>query len=207
MNLSDLNPCPHPLLIVVSGPSGVGKDYILSSLKKHPAGDGLHIMVTNTTRAMRPGEKQDIDYHFISLSEFQDLIATGGLFEYARVYGNWYGVPWAPVKEALAAGRDVIVKVDVQGARTIKQAVPQAILVFLCPPSMEELAERLRQRNTESPLQLETRLRTAEAEMREMAHFDYAIVNPRGPANSVIAGLEAIIAAEKLRVNPRECRL
>jgi guanylate kinase len=207
MNLSDLNPCPHPLLLVLSGPSGVGKDYVLSILKKQSAAAGLGVVVTNTTRPMRPGETQDVDYHFISLEEFQALIAGGGLLEYANVYGNWYGVPRAPVKAALAAGRDVIIKVDVQGARTIKSAVPEAVLVFLSPPSIQELAGRLRQRNTESPSQLERRLKTAESEMMEMARFDYVIVNASGQVNRVIAGIEAIIAAEKLRVNPRECRL
>jgi guanylate kinase len=207
MNLSDLNPCPHPLLLVLSGPSGVGKDYVLSILKKQSAAAGLGVVVTNTTRPMRPGETQDVDYHFISLEEFQALIAGGGLLEYANVYGNWYGVPRAPVKAALAAGRDVIIKVDVQGARTIKSAVPEAVLVFLSPPSIQELAGRLRQRNTESPSQLERRLKTAESEMMEMARFDYVIVNAIGQVNRVIAGIEAIIAAEKLRVNPRECRL
>jgi guanylate kinase len=207
MRLSDLNPCPHPLLLVLSGPSGVGKDYVLSNLKRRPAAEGLSAIITSTTRTMRPGEKQDVDYHFVSPAEFQDLIATGGLLEYANVYGNWYGVPKNPVKAALASGRDAIIKVDVQGARTIKNIAPEAVLVFLSPPSIEELSERLKQRNTESPAQLETRLKKAEAEMLEMAHFDYVIINARGRVDQVIAGVEAIISAEKLRVNPRECRL
>ena len=203
MNPSNLNPCPHPLLLVLSGPSGVGKDYVLSSLKRRPAAEGLSVVVTNTTRSMRPGEKQDIDYHFVTISEFQQMIATGGLLEYANVYGNWYGVPKSPVKAALASGRDAIIKVDVQGARTIRNMVPDAVLVFLSPPTMEELTERLKQRNTESPAQLETRLKTAEAEMLEMAHFDYVIINAHGRVDQVIAGVEAIISAEKLRVNPQ----
>jgi guanylate kinase len=207
MRLSDLNPCPHPLLLVLSGPSGVGKDYVLSNLKRRPVAEGLSAIITSTTRPMRPGEKQDVDYHFLSPTEFQDLIATDGLLEYANVYGNWYGVPKNPVKVALASGRDAIIKVDVQGARTIKNIAPEAVLVFLSPPSMEELTERLKQRNTESPEQLETRLKTAEAEMLEMARFDYVIINSHGRVDQVIAGVEAIISAEKLRVKPRECRL
>ena len=207
MKQSDLNPCPHPLLLVISGPSGVGKDFVLNAVKNRPAAERLAPIITNTTRPMRPGETQDADYHFVSLAEFQAMIATGGLLEYANVYGNWYGVPKAPVRQALAAGWDAVIKVDVQGARSIKQAAPEAVLVFISPPSIDELAQRLKKRNTESPEQLERRLKTAETEMMEMPRFDYVIVNYSGQVERVIAGLEAIITAEKLRVNPRECRL
>ena len=207
MKLNSFNPPPHPLLLVLSGPSGAGKDYVLASLKNRPGLSGLSAVVTNTTRPRRPGETQDADYHFVSLAEFQRLIETGGLLEYANVYGNWYGVPREPVRAALERGRDVIIKVDVQGARSIRQAVPQAVLIFLAPPSMEELAARLKKRNTEAPEQLERRLKTAEAEMTEMPLFDYVIVNENGRVDRVIASMEAVIAAEKLRVSPRECRL
>ncbi len=198
---------PPALVLVLSGPSGVGKDYVLNSLKNRESARELCTIVTNTTRPMRPGEIQDADYHFVPLDEFQEMIVGGGLLEYASVYGNWYGVPRAPVKEALSRGRDVVIKVDVQGARTIKQALPQAVLVFLAPPSMTELAERLKKRNTESPQQLERRLATAEAEMTQMPLFDYVIINENGQVDRVIADLEAIIRAEKLRVSPRECSL
>jgi guanylate kinase len=174
-------------VLVLSGPSGVGKDYVLNIMKSRPAASGLFTVVTNSTRPQRPGEVQDADYHFPAAHEFETMIAGGGLLEYANVYGNWYGVPRAPVKAALERGQDVIIKVDVQGARTIKQAVPQAVLVFLSPPSMEELAGRLRRRNTESPEQLARRLETAEGEMQQMPLFDYVMVNESGQVDKVIA--------------------
>jgi guanylate kinase len=207
MNPLESNPCSHPLLVVVSGPSGVGKDHVLAALKCRSSSGNLAVITTNTTRAMRPGEIQDSDYHFISLEEFQNLISSGGLLEYANVYGNWYGVPRAPVRQAMESGRDVIIKVDVQGAKTIKKSVPGALLIFLIPSSMAELAERLRKRNTERADDLERRLKTAESEMQEMPHFDYVIVNANGLANRVIDGIEAIMTAEKLRVHPEECRI
>lgn len=207
MNLPESNPCSHPLLVVVSGPSGVGKDHILSALKHRTSSSNLAIIVTNTTRAMRPGEIQGTDYHFISLEEFQNLLSSGGLLEYANVYGNWYGVPRSAVRHAMESGKDVIIKVDVQGAMAIKKSIPDALLVFLIPSSMTELAERLKKRNTETRDDLERRLKTAESEMMELPHFDYVIVNANGFANRVIDGIESIITAEKLRVNPKECRI
>ena len=207
MNPSELNPCPKPIFIVLSGPSGVGKDFVLNSLKARPANTDLAFIVTNTTRPMRMGEIQDANYHFVTPARFQEMIATSDLLEHANVYGNWYGVPKGPVKAAFAAGHDVIIKVDVQGAQTIKRAIPQAVLIFLSPHSLSELAERLRKRNTESPVDLARRLKTAETEMLAVSGFDYVIVNKNGQVDKVITALEAIITAERLRVNQREYRL
>jgi len=206
MNPSNINQHHKPILLVLSGPSGVGKDFVLNILKAQPLATNLTTIVTNTTRPMRAGEIQDTNYHFVSLAEFQRMIAANELLEYANVYNNWYGVPKRPVRTELAAGHDVIIKVDIQGARTIKQAIPQAILVFLSPSALSELAERLRKRNTESPDDLARRLKTAEAEMTTIPDFDYVIVNKNGQADRVIAALEAIITAEKLRVNRDEYR-
>ncbi len=192
------------LLFVISGPSGVGKDAVLSRVKEllH-----LYFPITATTRPWRAEERDGVDYHFVSEARFQEMMQHGELLEWARVYGHWYGVPKQGVKEALARGQDVIVKVDVQGAATIKNLLPQAVLIFLTPPSMEELKERLKQRSTESIADLELRIQTAQEEMGKLPLFDYVVVNRKGEVDSAVAQIEAIIAAEKCRVNPRVVEL
>ena len=136
-----LNLPAKPLLIVLSGPSGVGKDAVLDGLKK--TGYPLEYITTVTTRSQRAKERNDVDYHFVSTEKFQEMTKHEELLEWAKVYGNWYGIPRQPVKQALDQGRDTVVKVDVQGAATIKKILPQAVFIFLVPPSIEELAERL----------------------------------------------------------------
>jgi guanylate kinase len=196
---------PRPLVIVLSGPSGVGKDFILSRLKEN--GPPLGFITTCTTRPPRPAEVDGQDYRFLARGEFERLLAQNELLEHASVYGYLYGVPKQPVREALARGQDVFLKVDVQGARTIKQTLPEAVLVFLAPPSLAELSARLRGRRTESPADLERRLQTAAVEMNEVSIFDYVIINHNGGADTVVAELSAIVTAEKLRVRPREYTL
>jgi guanylate kinase len=194
-----------PLLIVLSGPSGAGKDAILSRMKKsgHPA----QSITTVTTRPRRAKEKNNVDYHFVSVESFQRMIKNNELLEWANVYGNWYGVPKEPVKRALDMGRDVIVKVDIQGAATIKKILPQAVFIFIVPPSRGELVKRLKQRHTESPFDLALRLKTAEEEMKQLPLFDYIVVNRQDEIELAVSAIEAIITAEKHRVNPREIRL
>ena len=204
MNQIESNPRVRPVVLVLSGPSGVGKDFVLGKLRARPLASSFSAIVTNTTRAMRVGELQDADYHFITLAEFQKMIDQNELLEYANVYGNWYGVPKEPVRVALAAGRDAIIKVDVQGAQAIKHAIPQAILVFLMPPSLDELARRLRKRNTEIQSDFSRRLKTAEEEMTKTPLFDYVIVNESGQVDQVVDKLETIVATEKLHVHPLE---
>jgi guanylate kinase len=193
------------LLVVLSGLSGAGKDAVLAGLRGsvYP----LEFIVTITTRARRPGEKDGVHYRFVSQDEFQRLIDQGELLEWASVYGNWYGVPRGPVKGALAAGKDVIVKVDVQGAATIKKLLPQAVSIFLTPPSKEELVQRLKSRRTESPADLELRVKTAEGELQQLPLFDYIVFNRRGETARAVAEIEAIITAEKCRVVLRELTL
>ena len=197
-----LNIDPKPLLLVLSGPSGAGKDAVLTRLKK--MGFPLEFIVTVTTRPRRNSEKDNIDYHFVSGESFQKMIEAKELLEWAKVYGNWYGVPRQPVKQALAEGRDTILKVDIQGAATIKKILPQAVFIFLMPLLKEDLVTRLRERNSESASDLDLRLRTAEEEMKKLPIFDYAIVNKHGQIDQVISEIKAIITAEKLRVAPRE---
>jgi guanylate kinase len=192
-----------PLLIVLSGPSGAGKDAILSRLKK----SGYHFITTVTTRPPRAEEKDNIDYHFVSVENFRKMLKNKKLLEWANVYGNWYGVPKAPLKQALDKGQDTVVKVDIQGAATIKKIAPQAVFIFVAPPSMKELITRLKKRQTESPIDFALRLKTAGMEMKKMPLFDYVVVNRQGEIDLVVSEIEAIITTEKHRVKPREIRI
>jgi len=196
---------PSPLLIVLSGPSGVGKDAVLTRLRE--SGYPLGYITTLTTRTQRPNEKDGVDYHFVSEAKFREMLDGNAMLESANVYGNWYGVPRAAVKEALDRGEDVIIKIDVQGAATIRRIAPRAVFIFLTGPSIEELSNRLGQRLTESPDQLAVRLRTAEEEMKQLHLFDYVVVNREGEIDAAVSRIEAIITAEKCRVNPRQIEL
>jgi guanylate kinase len=191
-----------PMLIVLSGLSGVGKDAVLNGLRR--CGLPLEFIVTVTTRKPRPRERDGVHYHFVSGERFQELIYGGELLEWASVYGNRYGTPRQPVREALAAGRDAIVKVDSQGAAAIKKMAPGAVLIFLATPSLADLDQRLRRRRTESAGDLELRLRTAEEELQQLHLFDYIVLNRRGALDRAIEDVRAIITAEKCRVAPRD---
>jgi guanylate kinase len=194
-----------PLLIILSGPSGVGKDAVLTRMRG--LGYPLRFITTLTTRPQRTNERNDVDYHFVSIERFEEMIRTGKLLEWAKVYGNWYGVPREEVKQALDKGEDTIIKVDTQGAASIKKILPQAIFIFLMPPSIEDLLIRLQQRHTESPAELALRLKTAEEEMNQLPLFDYVAVNRWDEIDQAVSGIKAIIAAEKCRVSPREIAL
>jgi guanylate kinase len=202
---SPLGPENKPLLIVLSGLSGAGKDVVLNKLRE--GGCPVEFITTVTTRAKRPNEQDGVHYHFISREKYQEMIGRNELLESANVYGNWYGVPKAAVKRALEQGKDVIIKIDVQGAATIKKAVPQAVLIFLATPSMEELAQRLSQRRTETQSDLELRLNTAAGELKRLAMFDYIIINRKNQADRAVEDIRSIIAAEKCRVKQRETSL
>ena len=193
------------MLIILSGPSGVGKDAVLTRMKE--TGYDIEYITTTTTRTQRPGEQNGRDYHFVPGERFQEMIQGNELLEWANVYGNWYGVPKTPVREALNKGRDVIIKVDIQGATTIKQKVPPAIMIFLMPPSIEELIKRLEQRQTETPFDLSLRIKTAEAEIEQLPQFDYAVLNRQGEIDRAVSQIEAIIAAEKCRVKSHPIKL
>ena len=194
-----------PLLIVLSGPSGAGKDAVLTRMKE--SGYRLEYITTVTTRPQRAGERDNVDYHFISEERFQEMLKNKELLEWANVYGNWYGVPNQPVKEALDKGQDIIIKVDIQGATTIKKILPQAVFIFLIPPSTEELVVRLKQRQTESPFDLALRIKTAEEEINQLSLFDYIVVNKQDEIDTVVSKIKAIITAEKCRITPREITL
>ncbi len=189
------------LLIIVSGPSGVGKDAALKRMKE--MGYPFHFLVTNTTRPKRPDEVDGMDYHFITQEKFEAMATNGEFLEHAFVYGFNYGNAKAEVRNALARGQDVIMRIDVQGAATIKRTVPDAIFVFLLPPSMQVLERRLRQRHTEPEEILRVRQHAAQLEMNEIEIFDYAIVNEDDALDETARVLQAIITAEKSRVKPR----
>jgi guanylate kinase len=197
-----VNPPTKPLLIVLSGLSGAGKDSVLTGLRK--SGYPLEFIITATTRARRPNEKDGVHYHFITGADFQQMIDNGQLLEWANVYGNRYGVPREPVKKALESGKDVIIKIDVQGAATIKKILPQAVFIFLTAPSLEELAPRLKQRRTETAEEYELRLKTAREELEKLPLFDYLVVNRHGELDRAVADIQAIITTEKHRVKPRD---
>ncbi|MFQ5997181.1 MAG: guanylate kinase [Dehalococcoidales bacterium] len=202
---SPLNLPQRPLLIVLSGPSGVGKDAVLTRMKEfdYP----LEYITTVTTRPRRASERDHIDYHFVSTARFQEMIKRNELLEWANVYGNWYGVPKEPVKQALERGEDTIVKIDIQGAATIKKILPQAVFVFLMPPSVEELGLRLKQRHSESSFDLDLRLKIAREEMKQLSLFDYVVFSQRGEIERAVLDIAAIITAEKCRITPREITL
>jgi len=191
----------RPLLVVLSGPSGVGKDAVLARMRKlrRP----FHYVVTATTRPKRAGEKNGVDYHFLSRKEFQQMIDKHQFLEWANVYGNYYGVPKDEITSALSKGVDVIVKVDVQGAATIKEILPQAVFIFLMPPSGEELEKRLRRRRSESSTDLALRLERAKGEIKSLPLFDYVITSRQNKLDEVVSQIDAIVAAEKRRVKPR----
>ncbi len=187
-----------PIFLVISGPSGVGKDAVMTGLRE--ALPGAQFITTVTTRPPRPGERDGVDYRFLSDEEYDRLIAEDGFLERASVYGHRYGVPKGPVHEALRRGQDAVVRVDVQGAATIKRLMPEAVLVFLAPESDGELERRLRERATDNGADLRLRRETAAREMAQEGAFDYVVVNAEGRLEEAVARIIGIIEAEKQRV-------
>lgn len=193
------------LLFVLSGPSGVGKDVTINRMKE--LGFPLHFIVTYTTRPPRANEVDGRDYHFVSVSRFQEMIQSGEFLEWALVYGDYKGNSRREVREAITAGKDAILRIDVQGAQTIRQLAPEAVFIFLAPSSMEELFQRLRKRKSDSPEQLATRMAIAPKEMTELPKFDYVVVNRDEELDQAVRQIEAIIIAERCRVKKRRVLL
>lgn len=190
-----------PLLVVLSGPSGVGKTTITKALVAE--GWTGHVVVTATTRRPRVGEVDGVHYHFRTTQQFQQMQERGELLEHAEVHGNWYGVPAAPVREQLAAGVDVILTIDPQGAQTVRRRTKGVLFVFLAPESIDELVRRVYQRGQDSPEQRALRLLNAEREMAELPTYDYVIVNRQDRLQDAIQQLKAILTAEHCRIEPR----
>ena len=166
-------------------------------------GRPFHYVITATTRPKRAAEKNGVNYHFLSREEFQQMIDKHQFLEWANVYGNYYGVPKNEITSALSKGVDAIVKVDVQGAATIKKILPQAVFIFLMPPSMEELEKRLRKRHSEFSTDLALRLEKAKGEIERLPLFDYVIISRQNKLAEVVSRIDAIVTAEKRRVKPR----
>lgn len=190
-----------PLLIVISGPSGVGKDSVLRGLKRR--GLPFRFVPTMNTRPRRASEVEGVDYYFVSTEQFLSMLNRGELLEHAVVYGDYKGIARQPIREALASGQDVVLRVDVQGAATLKRLVPQAIFIFLMTSSETGLIERLSRRKTETPDSLRVRIATAREEMARLSEFDYVIVNRTDDLDEAVQSVISIIRAEHCRVRPR----
>lgn len=198
-------PARTPLLIVVSGPSGVGKDAALKRMRE--LNFPFHFLVTYTTRPQRAEEVDGRDYHFVTPEQFAAMRARDEFLEHAFVYGYDYGNSKSEVRDALARGQDVIMRIDVQGAATIKRRVPEAIFIFLMPPSLKSLEARLRKRRTEPEEYLKIRLHAAQLEMKQVEDFDYVIVNEDDALDETAELMRSIIQAERCRVTPRRIQL
>jgi len=195
----------QPLLIVISGPSGAGKDAVVRRMQER--GLPFHFVVTATTRPRRPHETHGKDYWFVSSDEFAGMIERNELIEYAIVYGDYKGIPRAQVHEALASGRDVVMRLDVQGAETVRKLVPDALLIFITTENEDEMVHRLTERETETPDSLAIRIATARKELKRVEAFDYVIVNHEALLDHTVDVVRGIIEAEHHRVRPRKVNL
>lgn len=184
----------RPLLAVLSGPSGVGKDTVLDGLRTR--GLPLYIPITATTRPPREGERHEVNHFFVDDEEFDRLIRDDELLEWAEVYGNRYGVPRSQVREALSEGKIVLARTDIQGAASIKEKAPQALLVFLAPPSLDVLEARIRARGGSEEEDVTRRLAAAGSEMEHTESFDYVVVNYEGAPGTAIDRVQAILEEE-----------
>jgi guanylate kinase len=195
---------PHsePLLIVISGPSGVGKDTIIQRMKERNL--PFQFVVTATTRPPRPNEVHGKDYFFYSHDEFAEMIEKGQLLEYAIVYNDYKGIPRAQVSDALASGKDVVMRLDVQGSETIRKLYPEALMIFLSPQDEAEMVNRLQERKTETPEGLKLRIATARQEMTHVKSFDYVVINRELHLDETVDTITSIIVAEHHKVKPRQ---
>ncbi len=194
-----------PLLIVISGPSGIGKDTVVDGLKERNL--PFHFVITATSRPPRDYEEDGRDYFFYSEEKFEEMIKAGEFLEHAWVYSAYKGVPKSQVREALATGEDVVMRLDVQGAQTVHELCPDAVLVFLTANSKEEWLQRLKDRRSETDEELQLRIKTAEEEYKTLDIFDYIVINQTHALDKTLDVIESIISAEHHRVNPRKVTL
>ena len=198
---------PGSILVIVSGPSGGGKDSVIEALRMGPRNPDFHYVVTCTTRPRRSYEVDGVHYRFLTAEAFAALRDGGELLEANEVHGNWYGTPRTAVRDALQIGHDVILKIDVQGAAEVKQRVPDALLIFLVPPSLEDLFQRLQSRATESADELDIRQRNAALEIARQDDYDHVVVNETDQIGRTAARIQEIIAGEKTTHPNRRTRI
>jgi guanylate kinase len=196
---------PESLLIVISGPSAVGKDSVIQRMKER--GCPFHFVVTATTRPRRNNEIHGVDYFFLSKDEFAEMIEHDELLEYAIVYNDFKGIPKQQVREALSSGMDVMMRIDVQGAATIRKLCPEAVLIFLTTENEDEMVARLKTRQSENSDELKLRIATARQELKRIEIFDYVVVNHEDRLDEAVDEIMAIIQAEHCRVHPRKATL
>ena len=196
---------PRPVVMILSGPSGVGKDSALDA--REALGVDFHRVVTATTRPPRPGEVDGVDYHFVSLTRFAEMIENDALLEYALVYGDYKGVPKSEIIEPLNAGRDVVMRLDVQGATTMARKLPGAITVFLTTATEEEMVQRLRARQTDTEEQIAIRVAHARKELAMISQFQYAVINRHERLEETARILHAIMTAHRHRTDYKRVEL
>ena len=200
---------PRGNLFIVSSPSGGGKTTLIRRLIANPPGDPLHFSVSHTTRPRRAGERDGREYHFVTDEEFQKMARRGAFLEHNRVHGCRYGTSRAEVLPRLARGEDVVLDIDVQGARDIRKAYPKAVSIFIVPPDLTELEHRLRKRGLdrgqEEEEEIRRRLRTARAEVRKAQDFQYVIVND--DVNRATIELESVVRAARVTYARQKARL
>jgi guanylate kinase len=196
---------PEPLMVVISGPSGVGKDSVILHMRERKL--PFHFVVTATTRPRRPNEVEGVDYRFVTHDEFARMIEQAELLEYAYVYNDWKGIPKDKIKEALASGRDVLMRLDVQGAASIRKLCPEALLIFLTTQDEDELVNRLKKRRTESPDELNLRIAMARQELKRIQEFDYVLVNREDHLDETVDMILSIIQVEHHRTRQRKVTL
>jgi guanylate kinase len=193
-------------MIVISGPSGVGKDSVLRAMKNNSELP-IHHVVTVNTRAPRPDEKEGVDYFFVSREKFENMIDNKELIEYSHVYDDYKGVPKSQIQDALDSGKDVVLRLDVQGAEKIKKIYPQAISIFLLPSTQDDWYKRLGGRRLGNEKDLDKRIATVKDELVKAREFDYLVVNEQNKLTQTVQMIEAIITAEHLRAKPRKIKL
>jgi guanylate kinase len=193
---------PQPLLVVISGPSGVGKDAVVKAMQQR--GTPFHFVVTMTSRKPRDGEVEGVDYFFTTRENFENMISANEFLEYALVYQDYKGIPKEQIRKAFSSGKDVILRVDVQGASTLRRLYPEAVLIYLIPSNESEWLQRLRNRKTETPESLALRIQTARSELEHLGRFDYVVVNAEDRLDEAVDRIVSIIDAEHHRVLPRK---
>jgi|TARA_B110000438_G_scaffold303393_1_gene364663 guanylate kinase len=202
--LSD-DPAKHinPIVVVISGPSGVGKDVMIERMIESDR-IGFHFTVTATTRDPRPGEVDGINHHFVTVDDFVNLISADNLLEWAQVYGNYYGVPKQQVREALTNGNHVIIRVDVQGAKRLREIIPEALMIFIIPPSLDVLKSHLEKRGVDTETEMTQRLEAASEEISQASLFDFTVTNEEDRLDDTVNQVVGIIESESHRIPPRK---